>query len=166
MNTQTPDNSELIVKMVVSAWESQLSRLSKLIGSLSDEQLLSETAPGRNRGSYLLGHLVAVSDGMRPLLELGPKKYPELEDVYLKNPDKSGLPTPSMGELRSYWDEVHGALTKHFNQMQPEAWFARHTAVSEADFAKEPHRNKLNLLINRTTHMGYHFGQLAYLNKK
>ena len=50
--------------------------------------------------------------------------------------------------------------------MQPEDWFTKHSAISAEDFAKEPHRNKLNILINRTVHQGYHMGQLAYLVKK
>ena len=31
------------------------------------------------------------------------------------------------------------------------------------DFIKEPHRNKLNVLLTRTTHLAYHAGQLALL---
>jgi hypothetical protein len=47
--------------------------------------------------------------------------------------------------------------------MQASAWFAKHNAVSAEDFAKEPHRNKLNVLITRTIHQGYHLGQMNYL---
>jgi len=36
-------------------------------------------------------------------------------------------------------------------------------AVSDEDFSKEPHRNKLNVIINRTNHMSYHLGQLILL---
>jgi hypothetical protein len=50
--------------------------------------------------------------------------------------------------------------------LQPAEWFNRHTVVSEADFEKEPHRNKLNLLINRTNHLSYHLGQLIYLKPR
>lgn len=42
----------------------------------------------------------------------------------------------------------------------------KHSAVSEEDFAKEPHRNKLNLLLNRTNHLSYHHGQLVFLKEK
>jgi hypothetical protein len=45
-------------------------------------------------------------------------------------------------------------------------WFTRHNNVSAADFANEPHRNKLNIIINRTNHTSYHLGQLVYLAKK
>jgi len=49
--------------------------------------------------------------------------------------------------------------------MQPTEWFTRHTSVSEEDFIKEPHRNKLNVLITRATHQSYHLGQLIYLKR-
>jgi len=34
---------------------------------------------------------------------------------------------------------------------------------SAEDFAKEPHRNKLNIIISRTSHLQYHTGQIALL---
>ncbi len=154
------------VKMVLAAWESQHQKVSKLIGSLSDEDLRAETAPGRNSGAYLVGHLASVSDGMLPLLDLGQKQYPELEEVFVKNPDKSGLKTPSLAELRNYWNLIHADLDQRISRIQPADWFGRHTAVSAAEFEKEPHRNKLNIIISRTNHMSYHFGQLVYLSKK
>jgi hypothetical protein len=157
---------DLMIKMVVSAWETHHTRVTKLISSLTDEQLMMETAPGRNRGVYLLGHLVAVSDHMQTLLEWGERHYPQLEAIYIKTPDKSVSESPSAKELREYWQAINDTVTAHINKMKPEDWFSRHTAVSPEDFAKEPHRNKLNILINRTNHMGYHLGQLVYLAKK
>jgi hypothetical protein len=50
--------------------------------------------------------------------------------------------------------------------MKADEWFNKHTAVSAEDFAKEPHRNKLNVIVNRTNHTSYHLGQLVYLVKK
>ena len=73
---------------------------------------------------------------------------------------------PAIDELKKYWNEVNTELTEHFSTMQPAEWFAPHTAVSEKDFEKEPHRNKLNVLITRSTHQSYHLGQLAYLKNK
>ena len=45
---------EVFIKMIVSAWETQNTRINTLLETLSDEQLMSETAPGRNRGIYLV----------------------------------------------------------------------------------------------------------------
>ena len=57
--------------MALSAWDTYNARVTKLIDALSDEQLAAETAPGRNTGIYLFGHLVAVSDGLFPILGFG-----------------------------------------------------------------------------------------------
>jgi DinB superfamily len=161
--TKAADQRKLFIKMVIMAWETQNARLNKLLDQLSDDQLLTETAPGRNRGIYLLGHLAAVSDGIIPLLGLGEKKYPELEKIFLTAADKSVSQLPSAAELKKCWNDVNATLSDHFNQMQPDEWFTKHSAVSQEDFAKEPYRNKLNILINRTNHQSYHLGQLIYL---
>lgn len=154
---------ELLIKMVISNWDLQNSRFNGLIEKLSEEQLQAETAPGRNSGTYLLGHLAAVSDGLFKLLGLGDRLYPALDAVFLASPDKSGLEKPSLRDLKTYWHLVNAELTTKFNQMQPDEWFAPHTAIAAEDFAKEPHRNKLNILINRTNHLSYHLGQVVYL---
>ncbi|MES2512928.1 MAG: DinB family protein, partial [Bacteroidota bacterium] len=54
-------------------------------------------------------------------------------------------------------------LANHFNQLTPEEWLQKHSAVSAEDFVKEPHRNRLNVLIGRTNHMQYHMGQVALI---
>lgn len=167
--TTATDNTAIqtvFIKMALSAWDSHNARVNKLVTSLSDEEWLADTATGRNSGIYLLGHLIAVSDGLFPLLGFGERLYPGLEKVFLESPDKSGLPTPSLSELKEYWKNVNAKLSEHISQMPAEEWFTRHNSVSEADFEKEPHRNKLNIIINRTNHTSYHLGQLVYLAKK
>lgn len=157
---------ELVIKMTLAEWQKQNGRLDKLLETLSDEQIGTATAPGRNSGHYLLGHLTAVNDGMLPLLDFGPKLHPELEAVFLTNPENTSTERPSLDTLKAYWKEINENLTQHMNAMQTEDWFTRHTAVKEEDFAKEPHRNKLNIIINRTNHQSYHLGQLEYLKEK
>jgi len=157
------NNQDVFIKMVLSTWQMQLNRFNQLLDKLTDEQLMMDTAPGRNSGLYLLGHLTAVSDSLFSQLGIGSKLYPELENIFITNPDKSGLEMPGVGELRQYWKNVNDTLWRHFEQMPPDEWFARHALVSEDDFAKEPHRNKLNMIINRTGHIGYHLGQMVYL---
>ena len=156
-------SSALFVKMALQSWESQVKRAGNLLNTLSDEQLLREIAPGRNRGIYLFGHLIAVHDAMLTLFGLGERLHPELDEAFLSNPDRSGKEVPSLSELRQYWPELHTRLQEHFDTLSPEQWLQRHTAVSEADFEKEPHRNKLNVLLSRTSHLAYHLGQLVLL---
>jgi hypothetical protein len=162
----TNTEKELFIKMVLSNWELQISRMNNLMGKLSDEELSTQTAPGRNTGVYLLGHLAAVSDGLFTFLGVGERLNPAMDDIFLRKPENSGIEKPSIVELKEYWNKVNTFLTDKINQIQPDEWFTRHTAISEEDFEKEPHRNKLNIIINRTNHLSYHLGQLAYLVKK
>jgi len=157
---------ELFIKMVVDAWNHSTNQVTKLFDELSDEQILAEAAPGRNTGIYLLGHLTAVTDRMLPLLELGERSYPQLDKPFLATPDKSGLDVPSVQELKQYWKDVNAKLSAAIATVTPDDWFNKHTSVSAEDFAKEPHRNKLNLMINRTNHQNTHYGQLIYLKPK
>ena len=150
----TTTQLNLLVKMTLTAWNAQNSYLNNLIGSLSDEQLSKEIAPGRNTGIYLLGHLIAVSDGMLPLLGFDDRLFPAMENVFIKTPDKSGLAMPSDTELKANLETVNAKLAAHFAAASVDEWLDRHTAVSAEDFAKEPHRNKLNVVISRTNHIG------------
>jgi hypothetical protein len=150
--------------MVLDAWSTYLERTDKLINSLSEEQLQKEVSPGRNSGIYLLGHLTAVHDALFPLLGFGAKLYPELEEVFIKNPDKSGLEKPPVNVLKEYWHKVNSKLSGHFSQLTMEEWFQKHEAISHEDFKKEPHRNKLNVVLNRTNHLANHLGQLVFLS--
>jgi hypothetical protein len=111
----------------------------------------------------LLGHLIAVHDSMLPLLDLGAKKYPELSKIFIESPDKAVSEIPSAKELRAMWNEQKADLRQQFTSLKPESWFEKHTSVSAEDFEKEPHRNKLNIVLTRTTHLAYHTGQLVYL---
>ena len=121
-------------------------------------------APGRNSGVLPLGHLTSVTDGMLPLLGFGEKLYPELEKPFVESSDGSGLQIPSIAELRKYWKIVNDKLAEKISSMKADDWFSRHSAVSQDDFLKEPHRNKLNIIINRTNHQSWHYGQLLFLD--
>jgi DinB superfamily len=155
----------LVIKMAISAWESQNKQLNKLLDTLTDEQLQSEIAPGRNTGVYLLGHLIAVSDALFPLFGFSERMYPELEEVFIKNPDKSGFTMPTVTELKEKLHAVNAKLATVFDTTDAEEWLDRHTAVTAEEFANEPHRNKLNVLMSRTAHMANHLGQMLLLKK-
>ena len=154
---------DLVVKMTLTAWDTQNSYLNKLFDELTEEQFHNEVSPGRNRGIYLLGHLVAVSDGMLPVLGFGNRLFPALEDVFIKTPDKAGQAMPAITELKVNLKVVNVKLKEHFTATSSAQWLEKHNSVSTEDFAKEPHRNKLNIIISRTNHMANHIGQLLML---
>ena len=163
MNMAQLIQPELFVKMVIAEWEKQNNNFNKLLSSTPEEKLSKEISPGKNTGIYLVGHLIAISDAMLPLLAFGEKLFPGLENIFIANPDKSGLKMPSVAELKEQLTKVNIELSKNIGSTAPADWFKRHMSVSDEDFAKEPHRNKLNVMINRTNHMSYHLGQLALL---
>ncbi len=159
------ESLQLTTKIALDAWNTHISRTDKLLNGLTDEALQNKVSPERNTGTYLLGHLTAVHDALFPLLGLGEKLYPELEDLFIRNPDRPEMQRPSAKDLRSYWQKVNTDLSKHFSELSTDEWLQKHTSVSEEDFKNEPHRNRLNVLTSRTNHLAYHLGQLAFLKK-
>ena len=157
------ETNKIMIRMVFDRWYGSITHFDSLLDMLSDEQLEKEIVPGKNRGIYLLGHLIAVHDEIPRLLNVGDKMYPELYEPFLRSPDKTFAQIPSVQELRTYWFEQCAVLKQKFDSLQTDDWFEKHTAVSVEDFIKEPYRNKLNIIITRTTHLTYHTGQLILL---
>lgn len=157
------NQTETTLKMMFDRWDALIKNFDTTLNELTDEQLQNEIAPGKNRGIYLLGHMIAVHDDMLRLLDLGEKMYPELFEPFIKSPDKTVSEIPSAATLRACWAKQNEVLKQKFDSVQPEEWFQKHTAVTAEDFAKEPHRNKLNIIITRTTHLAYHHGQFMLL---
>ena len=162
MTLQT-NAASITLHNLLAAWQREVNNATQLLESLSDEQCLRHIAPGKNTGRYLFGHLVAVHDGMQSLLGLGDRLYAHWDEPFIRKPDGAAAGYPSMEEVRAAWQSVHSRLHHAFEALTPDAWMARHTAVSEEDFAQQPHRNRLNVLISRTAHLAYHTGQLALL---
>jgi hypothetical protein len=153
--------SDLIIKMVLSAWESHLKRTTEVFDKFTDDQLNMEIAPGKNRVIYLLGHLTAVHDALFPLLALGERNYKHLDEPFVKNADKAVAIFPPAAELRKAWRDTNERLSEKFKNLSLAEWLQKHTQINEEDFIKEPHRNRLNVVINRTNHLAYHLGQLV-----
>jgi uncharacterized damage-inducible protein DinB len=154
-------NEEILSVTVLNSWKLVISRFNKTLSELSDEQLQKQVAPGRNRVFYLVGHLLAVHDRMFPLLGLGDRLHPELDEIYITNPDKALADPFSATELRRAWADVNDKLTAAFEKFTLEDWLQKHTAVSDEDFAKDPTRNRLAMVMNRTNHASYHLGQVV-----
>ncbi len=160
------DQQQLYVKMALHAWEVHIKRTNGLLDSLTDEQLLQEIAPGKNRVIYILGHLVAIHDAMLPLLGLGEASHANLYEIFVTKPDRAVNDLPAVQEMRHLWVSVNEQLAQHFNKLPAADWFLKHSRISDEDFAKEPHRNRLSVLINRTNHVAYHLGQIVLVKPK
>lgn len=154
-------NDEILSITVLNSWKLAISRFDKTLGELTDEQLQQHVAPGKNRVFYLLGHLTATHDRMFPLLGLGERLHPELDDPYITNPDRLLGDPLSAAELRSAWADVNNGLTAALERFTREDWLEKHTAISDEEFAKDPARNRLAIVMSRTNHASYHSGQAA-----
>lgn len=121
--------NETFIKMILDRWSGSIDNFNKHLNGITDKQLLREVAPGKNRGIYLLGHLIAVHDDMLVLMDIGEKAYPELQEPFLKQPDKAIADIPSAATLRTYWAEQCEQMKQKFEQLPLAAWFEKHTAV-------------------------------------
>src|ERR1700677_2890093 len=158
-------SEQALVTAAVNSWKLNIERANRLFSPLTEEQLLKEVAPGKNRLIYLWGHLTAVHDRMLPLLVLGPRLYPEYDALFLTNPDKAAPTLPAAQEIKKAWNEVNGTLLARFESLSAADWPQKHASVSEEDFAKDPLRNRFSVLLSRTTHISFHLGQTALIPK-
>jgi DinB superfamily len=148
-----------LVDSALRGWKSNVERADKLFETLSPGQLEQEVAPGRNRLIYLWGHLAASNDSLLPLLGIGERLHPEFDGMFISNPDKSVQLTVSGRSLKTAWLEINQKLWEGFAKFSASDWTQRHTAVSEQDFEREPHRSRFTVLLGRTAHLAYHLGQ-------
>jgi hypothetical protein len=160
--SSTPDSHvTTAIQCAIAAWKQNVAQFDKSLATLDDAGLQRTVATDRNRVYYLLGHLVAVHDRLVPLLRLGERKYAGLDHEFLTQPDnataKSGT---TAADLRAAWADVNRRLATAFDALQPADWFERHDSVSPEDFVREPHRNRLAVLLSRTNHLAMHDGQV------
>ncbi|HWB90221.1 MAG TPA: DinB family protein [Puia sp.] len=158
-------NQERFVESGLLNWEQAIGRASAFFDKCTDAELLQPIVPGKNRVIYLLGHLAAIHDRMLPLLGIGERRYPHLDELFITSPDNPAASLPEVTELRNAWKVVNEYITGVLRSWSPEEWLQRHTAVSAEDFAREPHRNKFTLVLNRARHVDYHVGQLVWFKK-
>src|SRR5258708_27796390 len=107
-------SKKLSVQVAINSWRLVVERANKIFSNRTEDEFLKEVAPGKNRLIYLLGHLTAIHDAMFPILGLGERLHPELDSIFVSNPDKAGAQLPAAAELRKYWDEGNGKLLPQF----------------------------------------------------
>lgn len=156
-------NEEKYVATTIASWKQAIGRLEQLTSKLSDSQLQAEVSPGRNRVYYLIGHLAAVHDRLFPMLSLGERLHPALDEQFISNPDRKGGDKIPAADLRQIFNEINSRLTAAFEALPTGDWLKKHTAVSDEDFLKEPLRNRLAVIQSRTGHALFHAGQIRLM---
>jgi uncharacterized damage-inducible protein DinB len=150
-----------ILNICLLQWDLNNKRIQKILDTISDENFNKPILPGGNSPAWILGHLVDEDDSLLELLGIGKRKFPDLKDIYHheRGNNQTGLLTKT--EITAKWKEILPTLDAAFKAWSENEWLSRHTKVSEGDFAKEPHRNKLNVMLSRVTHKASHLGQIA-----
>jgi hypothetical protein len=156
-------SQNLLITTSIRNWDEQNKRLLSLVNTLNEDQLQNQISPGRNSGMYLLGHLAAINNNMMALFELGENPLPELDDIFIKAPDKKVEHSYTVNALKEIVLQSIQNLNENIARISEADWLDRHSNVSPEEFIHQPHRNKINVLISRTLHLAYHLGQLSLL---
>lgn len=142
-------------------WDMHTRRIQKIMDTISNENYTKAIVTGGNSPSWIMGHLADTDDRLLELFGIRQRMFPELEKIYHHERGTNQLNHLSKEELMVKWNAITAELDRVFKGMSEADWHARHMAVSEEDFKKEPYRNKLNVLLSRVTHKASHFGQIA-----
>lgn len=142
-------------------WNTYNTRMQKVFDSISEENFSRPIFTNGNTPSWILGHLTDTDDALLELFGIGTRKHPELKTIYHHEKGNNQSGHLSKSELMQRWKSINADLDKAFKSWTEAEWLGRHTAVSEEDFKKEPHRNKLNVMLSRVSHRASHLGQIA-----
>jgi len=149
------------IEISMLQWTTYNTRMQKMMDAISDQNFNSSITPGGNSPSWLFGHLVDTNDKLLELFAIQKRMFPELEKIYHHERGTNQAGHLSKVELTNKWKAITAELDKAFKSWTEKEWMSRHTAVSEEDFKKEPHRNKLNVMLGRVSHKASHLGQIA-----
>ncbi|MBI1769946.1 MAG: DinB family protein [Bacteroidetes bacterium] len=146
-------------------WNTYNTRMQKVFETISDENFNKPITSNGNSPSWIMGHLADTDDALLELFGIGSRKHPELKTIYHHEKGTNQTGHLSKSDLMNKWKSITGELDKAFKSWSESDWLSRHTAVSEEDFKKEPHRNKLNVMLSRVGHRASHLGQIAMQSK-
>ena len=144
-------------------WATHNKRIQKVFASMEGPNFERPIIPGGNSPSWILGHLVDTDDALLEILGIGPRLYPDLAKIYHDDPSTNQNGHLDSGELQKCWKAILARMDEVTKGWTENEWLGRHTLVSEEDFKKEPHRNKLNVMLSRVTHKASHLGQIAMM---
>ena len=147
----------------VLQWDTYNNRMEKIFKTINKEAYNTAIVPQGNSPSWLMGHLVDTDDKLLELFGIRERMFPELSTIYHHDKSTNQKGHLSKEEVLEKWNVILTELNRAFKSWNENDWLSRHTAVSEEDFKKEPHRNRLNVMLSRVTHKASHLGQIAML---
>jgi hypothetical protein len=149
------------IEICLLQWKTYNARMQKMLEAMSIQNFNTPIVPNGNSPSWLFGHLADTDDKLLELFGIRNRLFPELEKIYHHERGTNQTGHLSKEELIAKWKSISAELDRTFNAWAENDWMGRHTAVSEEDFIKEPHRNKLNVMLSRVEHKASHLGQIA-----
>lgn len=152
-----------VLEICLLQWNANNKRMMKVLETMSIEKYNTPLIQGGNTPGWILGHLVDTDDALLPLLGIGERKFPALENIYHHTRGANYQGHLTQQELLEKWKVISEELDKAFTRWSEGDWLAKHTAVNEDDFKKEPQRNRLNVMLSRVTHKASHLGQIAMI---
>jgi hypothetical protein len=159
------DPAETLIQSALKVWKLNEVRFARTFHPLTEAELQKEVAPERNRLLYIWGHIVAVNDALFPLLGIGPKLYPEMDEIFIRKPDRSSPDIYSGEQVKEASTRINAMLWDTFTGWKVTDWLAPHTEVKPEEFAADPSRNRFSVMVNRTAHVAYHLGQAVLVTK-
>jgi hypothetical protein len=153
-------HDEILCANALETWKQIVQRITIKLSTLKDEEVERTVAPSRNRVIYLIGHLIVAHDRMFPLLRIGDRHYTNLDASFFDNADGVVAHSFDIAYLRGAWEEVNRVLTESISKLTPAEWLERHGSVTEEAFVQEPLRNRMAILLSRTNHASFHYGQI------
>ena len=147
-------------------WDVYNTRMEKVLQTISNENYNMAILLGGNSPSWLMGHLADTDDKLLELFGIRKRLFPELSTIYHHERGKNQTGLLSKEEVLEKWRLISAALNQAFKTWDEKEWLSKHMAVSEEDFKKEPHRNRLNVMLSRVTHKASHLGQIAMQSGK
>jgi uncharacterized damage-inducible protein DinB len=144
-------------------WDSLNKRMLKTMESIPAQNFNKPIVTSGNSPSWILGHLAEADDALLELLGIGKRLYPDLSKIYHHERGSNHEGHLTSEELKGRWKSIIVELDSAFKKWTEAEWLSKHTAVSDIDFQKEPHRNRLNVMLSRVSHKASHLGQIAMM---
>ena len=149
------------IEICLLQWTTYNNMMQKMINTISEQNFNTPITLNGNSPSWLFGHLVDTDDKLFELFGIRARLFPELGKIYHHERGTNQIGHLSKEKLIEKWKAVSAELDQAFKSWSESDWMSRHTAVSEEDFKKEPHRNRLNVMLSRVAHKASHLGQVA-----
>jgi len=164
---EEPDQTlQIIIDLAVKRWQRSTRQVTTFF-STDDTAFYQQTiAPGKNRATWILGHLITAYDELFPLLGFNERYFPAMPAFYyVADRSFEGTAYPSFEELKRRWQLITEKLDQRIKNMPPESWLEPHGRASAEQFKLDPTRNKLAVLLNNFIHTNHHIGQLYLMNQ-